>query len=73
MFEADNATVEALLQQDDAFRRLYEKHASLNARVDHVTAGDEPMEDLQLENLKKEKLLLADRMQDMIREYRGHH
>ncbi|MGE0483074.1 MAG: YdcH family protein [Gammaproteobacteria bacterium] len=73
MFETDNATVEALLQHDDSFRRLYEKHASLNDRVDHVTAGDEPMADLQLENLKKEKLLLADRMQDMIREYRAHH
>ena len=36
MFETDSATVAALLQHDDSVRRLYEKHASLNDRVDQA-------------------------------------
>ncbi|MEZ5460041.1 MAG: YdcH family protein [Steroidobacteraceae bacterium] len=73
MFENDHSVVETLLQSDDAFRRLYDKHADLNARVDEVTAGDAPMEELELEALKKEKLLLADRMQNMIRDFNARH
>ena len=73
MFEKERATVEALLHEDAGFRRLYQKHASLNARVDEVTAGDMPMDPLDLEGLKKEKLDLADRMHDMIRAYNAHH
>lgn len=73
MFETERATVEALLDSDEAFRHLYDKHARLNARVDEVTAGDAPMQELDLESLKKEKLHVADRMQDMIRAYHSHH
>lgn len=71
MFEHEKATVEVLLHEDAGFRRLYHKHASLNARVDEITAGDSPMDPIDLEELKKEKLQLADQMQDMIRAYRA--
>ncbi|MEQ8663412.1 MAG: YdcH family protein [Gammaproteobacteria bacterium] len=73
MFENDHSAVETLLETDGAFRRLYDKHAHLNARVDEVTAGDAPMEETDLEALKKEKLHLADCMQDMIRDFNAHH
>lgn len=66
MFEHDKATVDALLRNDAGFRRLYEKHSSINNQVDDAAAGDLLMEQLQLESLKKEKLLLADQMQAMI-------
>ena len=71
MFENDKATVEKLLDHDDGFRRLYNKHSMLNERVDEICAGEEPMEQLELEALKKEKLLLADRMQTMIHNHRS--
>lgn len=73
MFETERTTVDKLLATDEAFRRLYHKHATLNARVDEVTAGDAPMTPLELECMKKEKLLLADRMHDILRDYRAHH
>lgn len=71
MFESEKATVEELLQHDNGFRRLYDKHSVLNARVDEVNAGDAAMEQLALEALKKEKLLLADRMQTIIQARHG--
>ncbi len=66
MFDYDQATVDKLLQADDGFRRLYNKHSVLNAKVDQAQAGKAAMDDNQLEVLKKEKLLLRDRMQAMI-------
>ncbi len=71
MFENDKATVEELLDHDDGFRRLYDKHSMLNERVDEISAGEEAMDQLELETLKKEKLLLADRMQSMIHNHRN--
>ena len=66
MFDYDQATVDKLLMADDGFRRLYNKHSVLNAKVDQAHAGKAAMDDNQLELLKKEKLLLRDRMQAMI-------
>ncbi len=66
MFEHDQATVARLLDADDGFRRLYNKHSLLNAKVDQVNAGKAAMPDLELEMLKKEKLLLRDQLQAMI-------
>jgi uncharacterized protein YdcH (DUF465 family) len=73
MFEFDQATVDKLLDSDDGFRRLYNKHSVLNAKVDQVTAGKAAMEDLQLEGLKKEKLMLRDRMQAIIQAHSVKH
>ena len=66
MFEFDQATVDTLLDSDDGFRRLYNKHSVLNAKVDEITAGKAPMDQFHLESLKKEKLMLRDRMQAII-------
>jgi uncharacterized protein YdcH (DUF465 family) len=66
MFDSEKATVDKLLHADDGFRRLYNKHSVLNAKVDQAQAGKAAMDDIQLELLKKEKLLLRDQMQAMI-------
>ena len=66
MLDFDRATVDRLLDNDDGFRHLYNKHCALNAKVDQVTAGKLPMDQIQLELLKKEKLLVRDRMQAII-------
>ena len=66
MTDFDQTTVNRLLDKDHAFRHLYEKHSALNAKVDQVNCGKLSMEQVQLEMLKKEKLLLRDRMQAMI-------
>lgn len=73
MFENDQSAVEQLLNSSDSFRHLYDKHSNLNARVDEITAGDEPMDQLELETLKKEKLQLADQMQTMLHDFHTRH
>jgi uncharacterized protein YdcH (DUF465 family) len=69
MVDSEKATVDKLLHADDGFRRLYNKHSELNAKVDQAQAGKAAMDDVQLELLKKEKLLLRDRMQAMIQSH----
>ena len=69
MFEYENEIVSALLHDDDDFKRLYDKHDLLKRRVDEANSGD----DLSLENMKKEKLFLKDRMAAIIEDYRRSH
>ncbi|TAJ94589.1 MAG: DUF465 domain-containing protein [Gammaproteobacteria bacterium] len=73
MFEYDREIVTSLLNNDDAFRRLYMKHEELKNQVDEINHGFTPADDKQLGFLKKEKLLLKDRMATIIADYRQSH
>ncbi len=73
MFEYDNEIVESLLSENKDFERLYNKHGDLKQRVEQANAGVEPIDDLSLEQLKKEKLLLKDRLASLIQDYRRVH
>jgi len=70
MFEHEQQIVNSLLQENDDFKRLYSKHVELKQRVNDVNSGVVPMDDFSLEKIKKEKLLLKDRMARMIESYR---
>lgn len=61
-----------LLQTDDEFRQLAEKHHELDDRL-HILSSKSYLSDLeQLEEvtLKKRKLQLKDRMEDIVRRRR---
>lgn len=73
MFEHDQEIVDSLLSEDADFKRLYEKHGQLKQKVRDANLGAEPMDDFALENLKKEKLQLKDRMAVIIAHYRQVH
>lgn len=73
MFEHEKSTVDQLLRNDAGFKRLYDKHSRLNSQVDQATSGDLPMTQFELETLKKEKLMLRDRMQAMIQARAARH
>ena len=73
MFEYDQDIVEYLLNEDDDFKRLYEKHSELKQKVQEANLGTRPMDDFTLEDLKKQKLLLKDRMAAKIANYRTDH
>lgn len=73
MFEHDQNIVDALLSENTDFQRLYEKHNKLKTRVRSVNEGDEAMDEFDLESMKKEKLLLKDKMASMIEDYRAVH
>ena len=71
MFEFDEEIVEALLKESIDFKRLYDKHTDLNREVDSANTGDTPIEDMELEGMKKEKLFLKDQMAQIIGYYRN--
>ena len=60
-----------LLQHDDGYRQLVEQHHDLDHRLHELS--DRPYlstsEQLEEVNLKKRKLALKDRMEQMAREY----
>ncbi len=73
MFEFEEEIVEALLKDSVDFKRLYDKHIDLNRDVDSANTGDTPIEDMELEGMKKEKLYLKDQMAQIIENYRKDH
>ncbi|MBI2993462.1 MAG: DUF465 domain-containing protein [Gammaproteobacteria bacterium] len=73
MFEYDQEIVDSLLLENQNFKRMYEKHGELKQRVRDANVGADPLDYFALENMKKEKLLLKDRMAAMIEEYRRSH
>jgi len=73
MFEQDQEIVESLLDKDRIFRSLYNKHCQLKSKVKEANEGFVGISDFELETLKKEKLLLKDRMSVIIEDYRHTH
>ena len=73
MFEFDEEIVDTLLKESVDFKRLYDKHINLNRDVDSANTGDTPIEDMELEGMKKEKLYLKDQMAQIIENYRKDH
>lgn len=73
MFEYDQDIVESLLTENDDFKRLFDKHGELKHQVQEANLGNNPLDDISLEKLKKEKLMLKDRMAHMIEDYRRTH
>ncbi len=62
MFEGNNNNVEELMSNDANFRRLFNKHQELDRRVRDAEIGAQPIEDLALVQLKKEKLWAKDQL-----------
>jgi hypothetical protein len=70
MFEYDQEIVDTLLSKSTDFQRLHQKHVELKQRVHDANLHAEAMDDLSLEKLKKEKLLIKDKMAVIIEDYR---
>jgi uncharacterized protein YdcH (DUF465 family) len=62
MFEHRQNQMEQLLKSNDEFRRIYNHHQELDKRVTAAEIGTAPMEDLALNQLKKEKLFAKDQL-----------
>jgi hypothetical protein len=60
-----------LVEADDNFRRMYERHQLLKERVSEANAGVTAMDWVELEELKKEKLHLKDKMAAVLEHYRS--
>lgn len=55
------------------FLKIFDKHNALDDQITKVENGDIPMTDIELEALKKEKLLLKDQAYAMIIDYKKTH
>jgi len=62
--------IHELKQSNSHFANIFEKHNALDNKIEHAENGDTPMTDIELETLKKEKLLLKDEAYKMIMDYR---
>jgi len=62
--------IHELKQQNAHFAKIFEKHNELDQKVEDSESGRIPMTDVELETLKKEKLLLKDEAYKMIMDYR---
>ncbi len=70
MFSEDQAIVEKLLEGNEKFKSMHERHRELNKDVDKAGIGELPFSDDTLHTMKKEKLLLKDKMAEIIMSYK---
>ena len=59
-----------LKQKDAHFANIFEKHNALDKQVEDAEAGRTILTDVELENLKKQKLLLKDEAYKMIMDHK---
>jgi uncharacterized protein YdcH (DUF465 family) len=71
MFEHHQEEMEKLMKENDDFLRIYNRHQELDKRVTAAETGTAPMEDLALNQLKKEKLWAKDRLARIMNESRA--
>ena len=62
MFEHRKNELDELINGNEDFRRIYDRHQELDKRVTAAELGTAPMEDLALNQLKKEKLWVKDKL-----------
>jgi len=73
MFEFEQDIVDTLLNEDEDFKRTHKKYIKLKQQVKDANYGTNVLDEFSIESLKKEKLLLKDRMAVTITEYRQAH
>lgn len=71
MFEYQQDTVNRLLETSEKFKRMYDQHSEIKSKVRDALIGVAPLDDYSVERLKKEKLLLKDRMADILKSHQS--
>ena len=62
MFEHHQDLLAEMIKKDEDFRQNYNRHQEIDKRVTAAELGTAPMEDHALNQLKKEKLWLKDKL-----------
>ncbi|MCD6454531.1 MAG: DUF465 domain-containing protein [Candidatus Aminicenantes bacterium] len=64
----ENELKERLIKENEEFRKLYEQHQEYEKRIDELLArvGLDSQEELEIKKLKKLKLKLKDKMQEIL-------
>ena len=66
MFEDHQDAVQQLLETNKEFRYFYQQHESLDKKVGEAEAGNLAMDETQLAEIKKEKLLAKDKLASIL-------
>lgn len=66
MFEHRQEQMERMMREDENFLRVFNRHQELDKQVIAAEVGTAPMEDLALNQLKKEKLWAKDQLARMM-------
>jgi len=66
MFEHRRDMMERMMKENEEFRRIFNRHQELDKRVTEAELGTKPMEDLALNQLKKEKLWAKDQLAQLM-------
>jgi len=70
MLHEYKSEIHDLKQNNAHFANIFDKHNALDDKIEHAERGDTPMTDIEIETLKKEKLLLKDEAYKMIMAYK---
>jgi len=62
--------IHGLKQENAHFEKIFEKHNELDQKIEDAEAGRAILTDVEIEVLKKEKLLLKDEAYKMIIDYK---
>jgi uncharacterized protein YdcH (DUF465 family) len=70
---AETQEIQPLLESNDEYRQLATKHHELEDRLHELTSKHYLSDNEQIEEvtLKKRKLLMKDRMEEIVRTHRG--
>ena len=71
MFEHRQDKLDELIKDNEDFRRIYDRHQELDKRVTAAELGTAPMDDLALNQLKKEKLWAKDKLATLMDSSQG--
>ncbi|BCQ27750.1 YdcH family protein (plasmid) [Caballeronia sp. NK8] len=67
MFPEYRDLISRLKTEDAHFSRLFERHNELDHQINNMETGVSPADSFAIESLKKEKLLLNDKMYAVLR------
>jgi len=70
MFPEYRDLISRLKSEDAHFSRLFERHNDLDHQINNMETGVSPADSFAIESLKKEKLLLKDKMYAVLRKAR---
>jgi hypothetical protein len=68
MFPEYRDLITRLKAENKTFARLFDEHNELDQRVKNIEAHIVPGTDTEIENLKKEKLQIKDRLYDILKD-----
>ena len=71
MFHEYREEISSLKIQNAHFEKIFNKHNELDKKIMNAENGLEPLSNIEIENLKKQKLRLKDEVYTMIMEYKN--